>query len=383
MKKVLMNASVASMILKFNMDNISILESMGYQVDVACNFGKENPISQEEIKKFRDVLNKKNIKAFETDCPRSIFAIGKMVKTYHQLKKIIDTGEYDLIHTQSPIGGVVCRLAARKARKNGTKVIYTAHGFHFFKGASVINWMIFYPIERICSRFNDVLITINKEDYQRAKTFHSKKVEYIPGVGVDISRFNDCTISKHDKRVELGISDDAVVLLSVGELSSRKNHQVVIRALEKVNNPNIIYIIAGKGEDYEKYLDLAKECGVSDQLMLLGARMDVDELCVAADVFVHPSVREGLGIAPLEGMAAGLPLISSYVNGIKDYTKDNETGVCIENPLDVEAYASAIRKMMNPEFRVKCGGNNIEVANRFSLEASKEKMASIYQELKF
>lgn len=379
MKKVLMNASVASMIYKFNMGNIDILESMGYQVDVACNFGKENPISQDEIKKFKEILEKKGIKAYEIDCPRSIFAIGKIVRTYQQLKEIIDGGEYDLIHTQSPIGGVVCRLAARKARKKGTKVIYTAHGFHFFKGAPIFNWMIFYPIERICSRFNDILITINKEDYQRAKTFHSKKVEYIPGVGVDVSKFKNRTVSKHEKRLELGISDDAVVLLSVGELSSGKNYQVVIRALGKVNNSNIIYIIAGKGEEYDDYLKLAIEYGVSDQLILLGVRADIDELCVAADVFVHPSVSEGLEIASLEGMAAGLPLISSYVNGIKD----NENGVCIENPLDEDAFANAIRTMMNLEFRGRCGSNNIEAVNRFSMESSNEKKTLIYKEIRF
>lgn len=381
MKKALMNASVASMIYKFNMDNIEILENLGYQVDVACNFGKENPISQKEIDRFKSILRDKNIKVYETDCPRNIFALGKMIKTYRQLKKIIDDGEYELIHTQSPIGGVVCRLAAKKARSKGTKIIYTAHGFHFYDGAPIINWIIFYPIERICSRFNDILITINKEDYQRAKTFHSKKVEYIPGVGVDVSRFKSCTVTKQEKRKELGIADNALVLLSVGELSSRKNHQVIIQALGRIDNSNIIYVIAGKGEDYDNYIKLASELGISKQLMLLGDRTDVDELCVAADVFVHPSVREGLGIAPLEGMAAGLPLVSSYVNGIKDYTQDGVTGACINNPLDVNAFVTAIVKMQDKTFREKCGRNNIAIVNKFSLEASKDKMKLIYQEI--
>lgn len=377
MKKALMNASVASMIYKFNMDNIEILESLGYQVDVACNFGKENPITPQEINRFRTILCDKNINVFETDCPRSIFAIGKMVKTYKQLKKIIDEGEYELIHTQSPIGGVVCRFAARKARKKGTKVIYTAHGFHFYKGSPKKNW-IFYPIEKACSRLNDLLITINKEDFERAKKFYSKDVKYISGIGVDVSRFLKCKVYREEKRRELGLLQNEIVLLSVGELSARKNHQVVIKALGKIKDKSIKYLIAGMGEDYYSYQSLAAECGISDRVILLGARTDIDELCAAADVFVHPSVREGLGIAPLEGMAAGLPLISSYVNGIKDYTEDGVTGCCIENPLEVDAFANAIKMMLDKNFREKCGRYNINVAYKFSLEASKEKMREIY-----
>lgn len=161
-------------------------------------------------------------------------------------------------------------------------------------------------------------------------------VEKIPGVGVDVSRFKDCNVTKAEKRKELGIPENAFVLLSVGELSSRKNHQVVIKALGEIEDSSIYYVIAGQGEDYENYKRLADDVGIGNRLILLGARTDVDELCVAADVFVHPSVREGLGIAPLEGMAAGLPLISSYVNGIKDYTEDGVSGVCVQNPLDVD-----------------------------------------------
>lgn len=380
MKKVLMNASVASMIYRFNMDNIEMLEKMGYTVEVACNFNKiENPIKEEEIEKFRRILRENKIRFYETDCPRSVFSFSKMIKTYKQLKIIIDNGDYELIHTQSPIGGVICRLAARNARKNGTKVIYTAHGFHFYKGAPILNWLIFYPIERVCSRFNDALITINKEDFNRAKKFHSPKVEYIPGVGVDITRFKACNVTKEEKRHQLGLSDDALVLLSVGELSSRKNHQVVIRALGEIKDKSIIYMIAGNGEDYENYKTIAKDLDIETQVILLGARTDVDELCVAADVFVHPSVREGLGIAPLEGMAAGLPLISSYVNGIQDYTEDGVTGCCIKNPLDVSAFVQAIKRMKyDLVFRKECANMNKIIAEKFSLDNSRNEMRKIY-----
>lgn len=199
---------------------------------------------------------------------------------------------------------------------------------------------------------------------------------------MDITRFKGCTVTKEEKRVELGIPQDAFVLLSVGELSSRKNHQVVIRAISEIQDNAIYYLIAGTGEDGEKYAELAENGNVAERVLLLGARTDVDELCAAADVFVHPSVREGLGIAPLEGMAAGLPLIASYINGIKDYTEEGITGCCIQNPLDVTEMKNAILKLKNNElFREECGKKNIEIVEKFSLSASKATMAEIYAEI--
>lgn len=208
-------------------------------------------------------------------------------------------------------------------------------------------------------------------------------VEKIPGVGVDVSRFKDCNVTKAEKRKELGIPENAFVLLSVGELSSRKNHQVVIKALGEIEDSSIYYVIAGQGEDYENYKRLADDVGIGNRLILLGARTDVDELCVAADVFVHPSVREGLGIAPLEGMAAGLPLISSYVNGIKDYTEDGVSGVCVQNPLDVDEMKKAILRMRDDaDLRENVTVNNKKTVEKFSLEASKNVMNEIYEKIR-
>lgn len=387
MKKALMNASVASMIYKFNMGNIDILQSLGYQVDIACNFDPRlNPISEEDIVDCKRILKQKHCRILDTSCPRSVKDIQDMRKTYLQLKKLADRERYDLVHTQSPIGGVLCRLAFKEAReKYGTKVIYTAHGFHFYKGAPKQNWVLYYPIEKACSKLNDVLITINKEDYQLArKHFYTKRVEIIPGVGVDTNKFSACTTSKDEKRKELGIPEDAFVLLSVGELGARKNHQVVIDALgelkEKHELGDIYYIIAGTGVLRDKYQDSARHYGISDRLILLGSRDDVDELCAMADVFIHPSIREGLGIAPLEAMSSGLPLISSYVNGIRDYTEDGVTGVCLSDPTNVEAMEKAIIRMKNDEsFRNACGVENRRIADKYSLLNSKKVMQRIYE----
>lgn len=376
MKKALMNASVASMIYKFNMNNIQILQDMEYQVDVACNFGKENPISQEQIENFREILKQKKIKVYETSCPRSVFAIGNMIKSYKQLKKIADEGQYDLVHTQSPIGGVICRLAFRKARKRGTKVIYTAHGFHFYKGAPIINWLIFYPIEKICSYFTDVLITINQEDYQLAKKkFHAKKVEYIPGVGISIEKFKQCAVSRNTIRKELGIPKEAFVLISVGEVNKNKNHQIIVRALGKIDNKNIHYIIVGQGNEIDNITKMANDLRVN--VHTLGFREDVADLLFASDVFCFPSLREGLGLAAIEAMAVGLPIVTSNVHGINDYSENGKTGYSCD-PRDVEAFAEAIQKLEKENLE-KYRVHNHEIAKKKYEENNiQELMRKIY-----
>ena len=377
MKKVLMVASVASMIGQFNLPNIEILQDMGYQVEVACNFKKGSTWSGKMVAELKQKLKEMSVRYFQIDFSRKTTDVASNVKALWQGEHLVKRNQYEFIHCHSPIGGVAARIAGRM---NHTKVIYTAHGFHFFKSAPIQNWLIYYPIEKFLSRWTDTLITINHEDYNRARDhFHAKNVEYIPGVGVDTSRFKGCTVTKEEKRKQLGIPDTAFVLLSVGELSYRKNHQVVIRALGEIEDPSVYYVIAGKGEDYEYYKQLMEKIGIADRLLLLGARTDIDELCVMADVFVHPSVREGLGIAPLEGMAAGLPLISSYVNGIKDYTGDGVSGICVTDPLDVEEMKRAILRMRDdPRLRESSSFNNRKIVEKFSLSASRGVMEEIY-----
>lgn len=377
-KRVLILASVASMIDQFNMPNIRLLQDMGYTVDVACNFEKGSTCTAERIAGLKAKLTEMGVVYHHIDFERNVMNLPKDCKAYVQVKKIVKENRYVFIHCHSPIGGVVGRIVGHEL---GVKVIYTAHGFHFYDGAPKKNWMIYYPIEKLLSRWTDTLITINKEDFERAeKHFHAKKTVYIPGVGVDIERFKNCTISKSDKRKELSIPQDAFILLSVGELSNRKNHQTVIRALTEIDDKLIYYIIAGKGEKREEYEKIISENNLNERVILLGARDDIDELCVAADVFVHPSMREGLGIAPLEGMAVGLPLISSYINGIKDFAVEGMTGCCIKNPKDIHEFASAILKMRSDkDFRVRCGKYNQEVANRFSIDVSKEVTKCIYE----
>lgn len=382
-KRVLMVASVPSMIGQFNMENIRILLEMGYQVDVAADFSDVSVWPEERVKAFRDHLSQLGIESFQIDFSRHILKLRRHFESYRQIRNLIEERKYCFIHTHTPVASTIVRQASHKL---GINVIYTAHGFHFYKGSSIINWVLFYPIEKYFSKYTDVLITINKEDYKRAvDNFNARETVYIPGVGVKTEQFSNCVIDKTAKRKELGVAINDFLLLSVGELSDRKNQVVVIEAFHILKKrdklDNIVYLAVGKGDKEEELNKLIAKYDLQNHVKLLGFRTDIKELCKTVDCFVHPSIREGLGIAPLEAMAAGLPLISANVNGIKDYTEDGISGCCI-NPTNAEQMADAISLMHDDKhFREVCAKNNLATAKNFDISATNAVMTSVYQKM--
>ena len=377
MKKVLMLASVASMIDQFNMPNIELLQEMGYEVHVACNFQKGSTCTQEKIEVLKNRLKENKIPYFQIDFSRNILKFHEIIKAYKQVKKLLDQERYHFIHCHSPIGGAVGRVAAHRTK---TKVIYTAHGFHFYKGAPLQNWLLYYPVEKFLSRYTDVLITINKEDYHRAKKkFHAKKTCYIPGVGIDVEKIQAVTVDRAQKRGELGVGEDDFLLLSVGELSKRKNHEAVIKALGELKDPNIKYVICGQGPLREHLEKLAERLGVRNQLFLLGFRNDVIEICKSSDVFVFPSLQEGLPVALMEAMACGLPCVVSKIRGNVDLI--DEHGGIVFKKLDF----NIIKKIKEKKFAQKLmniGRYNSRKSLAFDLKKVDELMKIIYQEKK-
>lgn len=255
-------------------------------------------------------------KIYPISCSRSPFKSGNL-KAIKEIKKIVENDEYEIVHCHTPIAAACTRLACKGLRKKGVKVIYTAHGFHFYKGAPKKNWLIYYPVEKICARWTDVLITINKEDYELAKKkLHAKKVEYVPGVGIDVDKFANTMVNRIQKRQEIGVPEDAFMLLSVGELNANKNHHIVIKALAEIGDPNIHYAIAGKGDKKDELEALAKELNVN--LHLLGYRSDVAELYKVADIYILPSIREGLNVSVMEALSSGCPVVASKIRGNVD-----------------------------------------------------------------
>lgn len=314
--RVLMVASVPSMIGQFNMDNIQILLGMGYKVDVACDFSDMSVWPKAKVMSLKKQMEESGVLCLQVDFSRSPLSIKRHLNAYKKIVRLLKENDYEFIHTHTPIASAIARLAAKKTH---TKVIYTAHGFHFYHGAPLKNWVLFYPIEKHLSRYTDILITINKEDYNRAKEkFKSSQIFYVPGIGVDIEKINMCCVDIEHKRTELGLKENDIMLLSVGELSERKNHEAVIRALKVLNNDKIKYFIVGKGQLKEYLENLISDMNLQNQVTLLGFRTDVLELCKSADIFIFPSLQEGLPVALMEAMACKTIVLCSAIRGNTD-----------------------------------------------------------------
>lgn len=371
-KRVLVLASVASMIDQFNMPNIKLLQELGYHVDVACNFICGSTCSDEKVKMLQDTLTNLNVDWYQIDFERSITEISGNIKAFKQVKRLIHSNGYEFIHCHSPIGGVVGRLAGKITR---TKVIYTAHGFHFYKGAPLKNWLLYYPVEKICSHFTDVLICINKEDYALAqRKMRAKKTEFVPGIGIELDKFNGA-MEGVGKREEIGIPKDMLWMLSVGELIPRKNHESLIKVVAKFDN--IFLTIAGRGELFEHYQELIEHLNVQKRVKLLGFRTDVMELCREADVFAFPSLQEGLPVALMEAMASGLPILCSSIRGNTDLV-ENEIGGYLFNPYSEEALEDCINKLQKNRVN-EFGKNNKEKIKEFSLDKVLTNLKRIYE----
>ena len=369
MKKALYVATVVKThIMEFHIPYLKMLKEMGWETAVAARNDYENPA---------DCLIPYCDKYYDIPFERNPILPGN-IKAFQMLKKIIDEGDYDIIHCHTPVGALLTRLAARDTRKRGTKVIYTAHGFHFYSGAPLKNWLLYYPPEWLCAHWTDVLITINREDYERAKKhLHAKRVEYIPGVGIDVNRFMNVHIDRTAKREEIDVPVDAILLMSVGELNKNKNHSIIIKALSNIENRKIHYAIAGRGPLLNELRNLTVKKNVQHQVHFLGYRYDIPELYAIADICVFPSIREGLGLAAVEGMATGLPVIVSDNRGTRGFLTPENAITCRYD--DVDAFAQAIRQLSeDKEHRERMGRANRIRSMDFDIRLIKQIMFQIY-----
>ncbi len=371
MKKVLFVATVVRLhINMFHKPYIKWFHDQGWQVDVAANNDYEN--KDECIIPFCDNFH---CMPFE----RSPLKKGNL-EAYKQLKKLLDEEHYDIIHCHTPMGSVITRLAAGSARNKGTKVIYTAHGFHFYKGSPALNWLVYYPIERILSHRTDLLLTMNQEDYSVARKFYAKEVVNVNGVGMDMSRFAEASPEEKKRiRAELHLQDTDTFAISVAQLIARKNHTVLIQAIAKLKDPSFHLFILGDGVQEQELRELAVSLKVDKQVHFLGFRRDVYRLCSAADIFLFASLQEGLPVAIMEAMACGLPIIASSIRGNIDLI-DPEKGGWLVEPTDVEGFAAAIHDAISHrEAWPKMKEYNLAKVQQYSIDAVVEQMAEIYR----
>jgi len=365
MKRILVT-STDSMMFIFLIPHINHLIKKGYKVDVACSLLPEFS-NQSYISKIKDLL--------PSDCTvhciraaRSPFSFRNYYG-YKDLVKIFSNEKYDILWCNEPVVGFISRLAGRKFRLSGLKTLYMVHGFHFFSGGSIYNYILF-PLEWFAAKFTDSLCVINKIDFEFAKRMFSIDIHRINGIGFESSKYSNTQIYRSNIRTRFGLKDSDFFLLSVGELNENKNHATVIKSLALLKGCNIKYFICGVGGQLKKLQDLTKYYGISNDVHFLGQRSDISQLLGATDLFIHPSYREGLGVAPLEAMASGLAIITSNRHGINDYSHSGVTGYSC-SPDDVSCFANSIKYMiMNPNIRKKMGVNNKFVASKYDIKKS-------------
>ncbi|MBP3649797.1 MAG: glycosyltransferase family 4 protein [Clostridia bacterium] len=366
-KKVLFVATVLQgHVLLFHLPCMRWFQQQGYEVHLACHNDTDHEVTEVP---YCD-------RYFNLPFARSPFNM-RNVGVYKQLKQLVKEHEYALIHCHTPVGAMLGRLSARKARKKGTRVVYSAHGFHFFKGAPLKNWLLFYPAEWLTAHWTDLLITTNEEDAQRAERLPAKKKVKVNGVGVDLTRF-DPPADRREARDLLGIPQDAQVLMTVGEHSVRKNHATLLRAAAQL--PGVRVVLCGWGEGKADLEKLADTLGITDRVQFLGFRNDLPKVYPAADVFVFPSLHEGLPVALMEAMASGLPAVVSNARGCVDLIQQDEGGF-LRDPMDVDGFAKDIHALLeDPALRERMGAANRITMQGYSLPDVMEKMGALYRE---
>lgn len=374
MKKILFISNITRKITSFSSSSIYAAHKMGMKFIHAANWSETPKEQIESLEKENDII------ICNVPISRSPFSLSN-IEAFKQLCRVVEENKIEYIHCNTPVGGLLGRLVGKKC--NVKKVIYQAHGFHFYKGAPKKNWLLYYPIEKWLAHYTDALITINQEDYELAKNKvylrNDGKIYYVPGVGIDLENYIHDNNSRIVQRRELGVSDTDVVFISMGDLIQRKNYSVAIEAISKCNNPNIKYWICGKGSEEENLEEQIKKLNLENQVFLLGYRSDIKELLNAADCFLFTSLQEGLPRSTMEAMAAGLPCVISKIRGNIDLIEEGRGGYLCD-PHSSNEFSEVISKLANDTaLREKMSCYNLKEIKKYSLDNVSGIIEDIYR----
>lgn len=367
MGKILFCATVDYHFKAFHLPVMEWFKQKGWEVHVAAKGQLELPFCDRK---------------FDLKLERSPFRLNNM-NAYRELKDIIEGQDYSIIHCHTPMGGVLARLAARGARRSGTKVIYTAHGFHFCKGASPLHWALYYPVEKYLSGLTDCLITINGEDYNLAvnRRFKAAQIVHVHGVGVNTASFKPLPkLEKWRLRRELDYRTDDYLLFYAAEFNKNKNHQLLIRALAAIKDllPHAKLLLAGEGPLLEPCRELAANLGLADRVRFLGYRTDIADLLPMCDVAVASSLREGLPVNIMEAMASGLPVVATRNRGHAELVSDGENGYIVE-PGDEASFADRLKRLGESiELRLRMGEMSMQLVQKYGLLPVGQELSAIY-----
>lgn len=371
MKKVLLTATVQSHICQFHKPLVEVLHQHGCEVHVAArnNLAEKNGLALDFVEKIYDVPFSRSPKSKDN------------IKAYKELKKIVDLEKYDIIHCNTPMGGIVTRLAARKSRKNGIKVFYTAHGFHFYKGAPKKNWLVFYPIEKAFSYMTDKLITITHEDFELASKKFKCEVCHIHGVGVDEKRYYPVTDEqKITLRQNMGFDKEQKIILCIGELLPNKNQAMAIKMMSKVveKYPDALLLLAGNGPEKDNLEKIISDYGLQDNIRMLGYVINLQDYQHISDVLVSCSYREGLPLNIVEAMLSANPVVASGNRGHRELINEGNNGYLV-NVNDVEGMKNKVIELLDSiQLSKEVGNAAREYAEQYSITKVKNELEKIY-----
>ena len=362
LKRILFVATVPIHFRYFHLPCFRMLQEHGYEVHTVCCEAEDFPYSDKQfaVPMGRNPFDPKNREALRT------------------LRRIIREGDYDIVHGHTPVGGLLTRLAARGARKNGTRVFYTAHGFHFYKGAPLMNWLIFLPIEWTLSFMTDTLITINREDYDRAKRLlHPRRTAYVHGVGCETDKYFRLTGDARDEaRRQLGLQPDDRLVVYVAEQNENKNQSMLVRAAKALSAefPHLRLLIVGPDNYGGAYERLAQE--LDAPVVFMGERDDIPQILSVCDLYAASSLREGLPRNVMEAMAAGLPVVAVENRGHRALVREGETGFLVHTEQEM---CARIRTLLTDDAlcsRLSQGA--LERVRKFSTQRVLEELAALY-----
>lgn len=364
MKKVLFVATITGHINAFHLPYLEMFKKNGYEVSVATGDSKN-------VNNFCD-------KKIQIQIKRNPLKLDN-IKAIFNLNKIINDEKFDIIHCHTPMGAVITRIAAKEARKKyGTRVIYTAHGFHFYKGAPRKNWLIFYPIEKYLSKYTDTLITINKEDYELARTHFNKRckdIQYVPGVGIDTSKFNIALSNKEKIKIKnsIGLKENDFVLACVARMDKNKNQIFLIECMKEIikKNNTIHLLLIGPDELNGYYQSQAKYYNIEKNIHFLGRRDDIPRVLQIVNIVVSASKREGLPVNVMEALASNIPVVALNCRGMQDLITNGENGYIVSSKEEF------IDKIL--EIKRKNTLKKVELDQKFTISSVEKQMKEIYK----
>lgn len=368
-KKIMMITTTDNMIWQFLIPHIKHLQEMGNVVECVCartGFW------------FDELREKHGLTMHEIDFGRNPISL-KNFKGYKKLKKLQEERAFDLVYCQQPVGGMLGRLIGKKFK---IPVIYTAHGFHFYKGCPLVNRIVYKTVEKWLSKYTDVLITINEEDYQSALKMKAKNVFKINGIGIDSNKIKIEEFDKIAFRKELGLSVGDRVVLTVSEINENKNYITMLKTIKLLveKDENIKFVSCGTGVWKDKIANFAKELGIENNVVFLGYRKDIGKIMQISDLFFHASFREGLTLSVLEAMSFGLPCVVSNVRGNRDLIVDGKGGFVVE-PSDEQKFAVKIDYLLNNREDYELFGEfNKKESEKYTIKKVLEQLAKIYDE---